>query len=72
MMLWILTSSSFFFPSQLQLYAFFFSILAKMVLYLIIEGYHEADREAFTTADAFWQVVTQAGALGINIELQVS
>lgn len=42
-----------------------------MVLYLIIEDHHEADTEVFKMVHAFWQVVTQARALGIN-EFQVS
>lgn len=43
-----------------------------MLLYLIIEDYREADTEVFTTVCAFWQAVTQARALGINNELQIS
>lgn len=43
-----------------------------MVLYLIIEDYHEANMEVFTTVYAFWQVVTQARDMGISNERKVS
>lgn len=69
MMLWILVYPKVFIfssPFLLHLKAFSFSILVKLVLYLIIKDHNEAHTEVFKTVHAFWQVVIRARALGIN------